>query len=252
MKRQAGFSLIEMMVAVVVGSLLITSLFRLWTHNQRTTDLIANKGDFRDKATLATTQLNRSITMAGFGISKMDVMRRQSGSLSDTLVVYSNTTERRTTLVDTAAAGTSMITVFKDSGFTAGCFLGITDSIKHEYARVDRMEGDSINGFRLYLIAGLGNSYLPGVPDIYPVQRERFYADAQNRTLVRFVDDRRLTIGAGVTTFRVQFLDLNGNSASTHRDIRVVTFSISGNYKAPTGSPSTMSFSSTVIPRNIL
>lgn len=252
MKRQAGFSLIEMMVAVVVGSLLITSLFKLWTNNQRTTDLIANKGDFRDKATLATTQLNRSITMAGFGISKMDVIYRSSGSLSDTLVVFSNNTERRTTLVDSVAAGASEIKVFKDSGFSAGCFLGITDSIKHEYARVHRIEGDSIDGFKLVLTAGLANSYQTGVPDVYPVQRERFFADAENRTLVRFVDDRRLTVGAGVTAFRVQFLNINGNPASSHKDIRVVTFSLSGSYKAPTGTPSTMSFSSTVIPRNIL
>lgn len=252
MNRQAGFSLIEMMIAVVVSSLLVTSLFKLWDHNKKTTDMIANKGDFRDRATLATTQVNKSITMAGFGITRMNVIRRSTGSLTDTLIVYSNLTERRTTLIDSAAAGATVLKVFKDSGFTAGCFLGITDSLKHEYARVDAIEGNETDGFLLRLSGGLGNGYLPGVPDVYPVRKEKIFADPVNKTLVRMVDDRRQTLGEGINQFRVQLLDHFGNAASAHKDIRVVTFSLTGSFKAPAGTSSMMSFSSTVIPRNIL
>ena len=252
MRRQAGFTLVEMLVAVVTGAFLVATAFRMLTANQKTADLIAEKGDLRDQATLATTQVNRTLTMAGFGITRMDVIFRSAGTLTDTVIVWSNPSERRTTLIDSAPAGTTVLRVFKDSGFTAGCFLGITDSLKHEYKRVSSVSGDSANGYRLYLSAGLGQSFAAGVPDIYPVQKERIFAEPQQKTLVRYVDDRRQTLGGGITAFRAQLLNVNGTQAAAHRDIRVITFSLTGTFKAPAGATGNMSFSSTVIPRNIL
>jgi hypothetical protein len=168
------------------------------------------------------------------------------------LTVFANSTERRTTLIDSALAGEASIKVFKDSGFAVGCFLGITDSLKHEYARISGISGDSVNGFELSLTGGLSHTYAAGVPDIYPVQRERFFIDRQDSALVRYVDDRRMVVARGINDFRIQFLDHGGSPVSQHKDIRVVSFSLTGTYKAPAGTPSTMSFSSTVIPRNIL
>jgi hypothetical protein len=237
---------------MVVGALVVTGVFRLLTQNQKAGDLISNRGDFRDRATLATTQINRSITMAGFGITNMDVIRRGHGQTTDTLQLYVNSSERRTTLIDSAAAGATMVRVFKDSGFTAGCFMGITDSLRHEYVRVQRVEGNLTDGFQIHLSGGLTNAYKAGVPHIYPVQRERYFVDAQAKALVRLVDDRRIVIGDSISVFQVQLLNGSGAPATRHQDIRVVTFSIAGNYKAPSGTPSLMSFSSTVIPRNIL
>jgi prepilin-type N-terminal cleavage/methylation domain-containing protein len=250
--RRNGFTLIEMLVALVASSILVSALFKLWTHNKNTSDYLATKGDFRDRSALATSQLNRSITMAGFGISRMDVLRRGHGYHTDTLTVFANNSERRTTLIDSAMAGSASIKVFKDSGFAVGCFLGITDSLKHEYARISAISGDSVNGFELSLTGGLSHTYAAGVPDIYPVQRERFFIDSQDSSLVRYVDDRRMVVVRGIHDFRIQFLDHGGTPVSQHKDIRVVSFSLTGTYKAPAGTPSTMSFSSTVIPRNIL
>jgi prepilin-type N-terminal cleavage/methylation domain-containing protein len=251
-ESQQGFTLPEMLVALVVSSFLVLGLFRIWNQNRRTTDLIANKGDFRDRATLATTRVNRTVTMAGFGISRMDVVSRRSGSGTDTLVVYSNPSERRTTLIESVPAGAREIKVFKDSGFAVGCFLGITDSLKNEYARVEGIGGNASDGYLLTLSGGLANAYLAGVPDIYPVQREKIFADSAAKSLVRVVDDRRQALGGGITEFRVQLLDNTGNPAATQRELRVITFTLSGNYKAPAGMPSLMTFTSTVIPRNIL
>lgn len=250
--RQQGFTLVELMVALVAGALVVAASFRLLDQNRKAADLISNRGDFRDKATLATTQVNRAITMAGFGISRMEVLTRSSGSLSDTLTVFSNPGERRTTLVDTAREGGNSFRVFKDTGLSVGGWIGITDSLKHEYARVLSIEKDLVEGYQVHVYGHLANTYLPGVPDIYPVKRERYFIDPADSTLVRYVDDRRLSLASGVTEFRVQLLTQAGYPASVHSDIRVVTFSLTGRYKAPAGTPSSMSFSSTVIPRNIL
>lgn len=249
---QLGFTLAELMVALVAGALVVAAMFRIFDQNRKAADLISNRGDFRDKATLATTQVNRAITMAGFGISRMEVLKRSAGQLTDTLTVFSNPGERRTTLVDTARGGSTSFHVFKDTGLSVGGWIGITDSLKHEYVRVLRIEPDFVEGFQVHVYGQLANTYLPGVPDIYPVKRERYFIDPADSVLVRYVDDRRLELAGGVTEFRVQLLTQAGSPASVHRDIRVVTFSLTGRYKAPAGTPSSMSFSSTVIPRNIL
>ncbi len=251
-RPQSGFTLIEIMLSVLMGAVLVGSLFQLWTANQRATLRIGNKSDFRDRASLATTAVNRSITMAGFGMTKLDVMFRSHTELADTLTLYSNPQERRTTLVDTARAGTMTLRIFNDTGFSVGGRIGITDSLQQEYVTISSITGDSAHGFDVGLSTPLVNRYNPGVPDIYPVQKEKFYVNRQTQTLMRRVDGSDKTLAQGVTEFRVDLKDAAGNPATSYKLIRVVTFSITGSYKAPEGSPSLMRFSSTVIPRNIL
>ncbi|MDB5102360.1 MAG: hypothetical protein JWP91_49 [Fibrobacteres bacterium] len=247
-----GFTLVETMVSLVIGSLLITALFQVWNNNRQQTDRIQNKSDFRDRATLATTALNRSITMAGFGLTKIDVLARGAGSLNDTLKIFSNPDELRTTLRDTARVGAHQILVFKDTGLVIGNLIGITDSIRQEYVRIDGITGDTASGFLLTISPALSNGYLPGVPDIFPVQKETYFIDNEAHALVRLVDDRRIVLASGMTEFKIDLRDGAGNPATINRKIRVVTFSLTGAYKAPTGVPNQMRFSSTVIPRNIL
>ncbi|MDQ3002082.1 MAG: prepilin-type N-terminal cleavage/methylation domain-containing protein [Fibrobacterota bacterium] len=248
----AGFTLIELLVSLVIGSMLITSLFKLWQTNQSETNRIQSKVDYRDRFTIATTAVNRSITMAGFGMSKMNVIVKATGSFTDTLTLYSNESERRTTLRDTALAGHSSMLVFKDSGFVEGCLIGITDSLRHEYVRVSSMSGDSSAGFRLEFSPALRYTYAAGVPNIYPVKREIFFIDGTEQALIKKVDDDRVVLATGMKDFRIDLRDGSGLPATSCQSIRVVTFSLMGTYKAPAGTPNQMRFSSTVIPRNIL
>jgi prepilin-type N-terminal cleavage/methylation domain-containing protein len=250
--RQAGFTLTEMLVSVVIGAMLVTSLFKLWNTNRLQTDLIMTKSDFRDRATLATTAVNRALTMAGFGLSKIDVIELGSSQATDTLTVYSNAEERRTTIRDTAHYGAAEIIVFKDSGFVAGALIGITDSLQQEYVRVVGITGDSGSGFRFTVSPSLRHRYLPGVPDVFPVQRDRIYIDGDDSALVRMADGRRMVLAQGISEFRVDLRDAAGAPATLCKNIRVITFSIAGSYKASAGTPNLMRFSSTVIPRNIL
>lgn len=251
-ESQSGFTLVELLVSVLVGSILMTTLFKLWNTNRLETDRIQTKSDFRDRATLATTSLNHSITMAGFGLSKIDVIAHGSGQLTDTLTLYSNASERRTTLRDSAAYHASEICVFNDSGFTEGSMIGITDSINQQFARVVSISGDSSTGFYLSIDPALDNAYAAGVPDIYPVRKEVFFIDGRDSSLVKDFDDRRNVLAHGISEFRVDLRDGSGAIAANCRSIRVITFSVAGSYKAAAGSPSLMRFSSTVIPRNLL
>jgi prepilin-type N-terminal cleavage/methylation domain-containing protein len=252
MRRDRGFTLVEVLVSLLMGSLLLTAVYRLWLANHNTSARLGNKSEFRDRATLATTRLNRAITMAGFGLTKLDVLSRVRTEASDTLIVYSNPSERRTTLRETALIGATSILVFTDTGFVAGGLIGITDSLQQEYATITGITGDSVNGFWLSLTPALQHKYLDGVPDIYPVQKEKFFVNLGTKSLVRKVDGSTSVLAQGITDFRADLKDASGNDATSYRSIRVVTFSMTGTYKAPEGSFNTMRFSSTVIPRNIL
>lgn len=249
---QTGFTFIELLVSVVIGGMLMTSLFKLWKTNQSETNRIQTKVDYRDRFTIATTAVTRSITMAGFGMSKMDVIIKRTGSFTDTLILYSNESERRTTLRDTARAGSGVFRVFKDSGFVEGGIIGITDSLRHEYVRISSISGDTNSGFLLSFSPALQNTYASGVPDIYPVQKDVFYIDGTQQTLIRKSGENRIVLSTGMTDFRIDLRDGSGNPAISCQSIRMVTFSLLGTYKAPTGTPNLMRFSSTVIPRNIL
>jgi prepilin-type N-terminal cleavage/methylation domain-containing protein len=251
-RRQGGFTMVEVTVSLVMGAILLTAVYQLWLANHNTSARLGSKTDFRDRATLATTRLNRSITMAGFGMTKMDVLFRIRKEATDTLVVYSNPTERRTTLRDTAFIGATSILVFTDTGFAAGGLIGITDSLQQEYATITGITGDLSTGFRLGLSTSLQHKYLAGIPDIYPVQKEKFFINSGTNALVRKVDGAVSVLSAGITDFRADLKDASGNDATSYRAIRVVTFAMTGTYKAPQGSSNTMRFSSTVIPRNIL
>lgn len=250
--RRGGFTLMETMVSVVIGAVLMGSLYQLWTANQRTTLRLGNKSDFRDRATLATTRLNQSVTMAGYGMSKLDVIFRSRTEATDTLIVYSNPADRRTTLKDTARLAATTILILNDTGFTVGGRLGITDSLQQEYAVISDIAGDTAHGFTVTLSAPLQHRYNPGVPDIYPVQREKFYIDRNAGALIRKVDAAVNILASGMSDFRVDLMDGSGNQVSSYHSIRVVSFSMTGTYKIPDGNLSTMRFSSTVIPRNLL
>lgn len=250
--RESGFSLVEMLVATVVGAILMTAIYQLLNNNRSRTDFIQNKADFRDRATLATTSLNRSITMAGFGMTRINAIKAGRGQLTDTLTVYTNQAEERTTLRDSANANSMELVVFKGTGFVAGGMLGITDSLNQEYAVIASISGDSSTGFRLQLAGGLLNAYSPGVPDVYPVQKEVIHIDDTDSSLVRHAGGRRTVLAESITGFRVDMRDAAGNTTNISRNVRVVTFSLTGTFKAPSGAPNLMHFSSTVIPRNLL
>ncbi len=247
-----GFTLVELLVSMVIGSILISGAFKIWSATNSGSLLLQTKGDFRNQASLAMAKLNSNILMAGFGMSKMDVVVKSTTTLTDTLTIYSNPTEIRTTLRDTARVGTRRLVVFKDSGFTVGSLLGITDSIRQEYKRIASISGDAVSGFNLNLESDLAYTYLSGVPNVYPIQKQKIFIDSDNHVLIGYVDASRRVLAKDITNFRVSLLDSKGVPAVSFKAIRVVTFNLTGSYKAPAGIPNVMSFSSTVIPRNIL
>lgn len=65
-RHDRGFSLIELMIAMVLGLMLSAGIFTVFSGNKRSTDLNAAMADMQENARFALNQLSTDIRMAGF------------------------------------------------------------------------------------------------------------------------------------------------------------------------------------------
>ncbi len=61
-----GFSLIELMIAMVLGLMLSAGIFTVFSGNKQSSDLTTTMGDMQENARFALNQLSSDIRMAGF------------------------------------------------------------------------------------------------------------------------------------------------------------------------------------------
>lgn len=65
-KNNQGFSLIELMVAMVLGLMLSAGIFTVFSGNRQSSDLTTTMADMQENARFALNQLSSDIRMAGF------------------------------------------------------------------------------------------------------------------------------------------------------------------------------------------
>jgi len=66
LKKNAGFSLIELMIAMVLGLMLSAGIFSVFSGNKRSTDLNSTLADMQESARFALNRIAGEIRMAGF------------------------------------------------------------------------------------------------------------------------------------------------------------------------------------------
>ena len=65
---QRGFSLIEALVGMVVGSLVLAGAYSLWRTHQEQSLTLNRKTEARNELALAAKRLQREVTLAGLGL----------------------------------------------------------------------------------------------------------------------------------------------------------------------------------------
>lgn len=65
-RRNRGFSLIELMIAMVLGLMLSAGIFTVFSGNKRSSDLNSTMSDMQESARFALNQLSADIRMAGY------------------------------------------------------------------------------------------------------------------------------------------------------------------------------------------
>jgi hypothetical protein len=245
--RCGGFSLIEAMVGMVIGTLVLAGAYSLWLTHQDESYRLGKKIDVRNQLALSSKRLQRSITLAGLGLGGAGNLAKDDAVGSDTLIIFLNTTEQRSTLSSDASHTVPVIHVDDPTPFAAAEYLAISFAGHGEIRRIVNISGSDI-----YLDTAFASDYPMAGSLACPASRERFYSDQDSTQFVREFGGNRQIMAKSVKNFQVSFGDKNGAATEVPAEVRTVRFSLTGIYPAKQGALNSIVISSTAIPRNML
>ena len=242
-----GFTLIEALIGLVVGALTLAGGFRLWKANHEEGWRLNKKSELRDRMTLSSKQIQRSITLAGLGMAKAPTMVKSDAVGSDTLDIYTNAGEQRCELLSTLYAGQYAVPVGNPQIFHGSLFLAVSDGARGEVQPIERISGGMVVLSRP-LESGFSRSNTAAIP----AKRERYFTDQGGNRLLYAVNGSTRVLAEDIRNFQVSFRDRHGTSTEDPRAVRAVQFSYTGIFPAREGMLNSVLFTSTAIPRNIL
>lgn len=247
MKGSRGFTLVEAMVGMVIGGLILAASYALWRTHQVEGMRLSKKIELRNKLTLASKRLDRSVTLAGLGLGGAASLSKNDAVGSDTLVIYTNPTEIKAHLAAASDHHVAAIQVDAPSSFAAGGYVAISGGGHAELRRVTALQGSTLN-----LDSAFANDYAVAGTVVMPAQRERFYSRQDSACFMQEVPGATRTVATHVKNFQVSFADQAGKSTEIPTQIRTVRYSLTGFFPAREGAIDNINLSSTAIPRNTL
>jgi prepilin-type N-terminal cleavage/methylation domain-containing protein len=247
MTRAKGFTLVEAMVGMVIASMILAASYAVWRTHAVQSASLSKKIDLRNKLTLSSKRLQRSVTLAGFGLSGAANLAKDDAVGSDTLILYSNPTELKAHPTSAVDHTYPSVAVDNPGLFTAGGFVAISGGSHAELRRIA-----SVSGSALGLETPFAYDYPISETLVFPVKRERYYSDQDSARFISETAAGRHIVATDVKNFQVSFADAHGASTENAAQIRTVRFSLTGVYPARDGAINSLLFSSTAIPRNML
>ena len=247
MNRVRGFTLIETVVSMVIGTIIMAAAYSLWRTHQVEGMRLSKKIELRNKLTLSSKKLQRAVTLAGLGLSGAANLDKQDAVGSDTLIVYTNLAETKAGLAATADHHVAAIQVDAPTPFAAGGYVALACGGRAELRRIVGVDGSTLN-----LDSAFANDYPVAGTVAMPARRERFYSQQDSALFIHESSGGRQVIATDVKNFQVSFADKRGNSTEVPSQVRTVRFSLTGIFPAREGAINNIILSSTAIPRNTL
>jgi hypothetical protein len=235
--------------AVVLGGVALAAAALLRIHGAiRVAPSQERPEGFLRHAASAADQLKRSVALAG--TSGMDGLRKAEGRETDTLTVYTNENEGKTTLLSAALAGDSTLHVMGNAVFPTDGFIAIRDGRNGEYVRVRAVRAEGAGNTSILLCAPLAHPYAAAAAEVFPAHQEIFFVDSRNGCLMHSIDGRTGVMAWDMREFRVQLRDQYGAVTASRPNAKAVTFSIAGKDASASGTSRQLSLTSTAIARN--
>ena len=246
---QAGLTLIELLVGLVVSSIVLGGAFSLWKTHEVEGFRLKKKIELRNVMTLSSKRIQRSVTLAGIGLGSADnKLARSAATGSDTLLIYTNVNGTNTALMSNITPGGGVIVQVADpSLFQTVSYLAVSNAKRGEIRRIVRINGSSIEVDAAFTYTLNTDSAL-----VYPCVLERYYTDQANNALMYETNGDARVVAQDVKDFQVDFRDNTGAATNVSGQVSSVVFSFTGIYPAEAGAQNSIVFSSTAIPRNSL
>lgn len=239
--------MIEVIVGMLISSLVLAAAYSLWRTHQVEGMRLSKKIEVRNGLTLAAKRLQRSVTMAGIGLSGAANLAKEDAVGSDTLTIFSNPEEKSAVLISAADRHVPVIQVDAPAKFLRSGYVALVGNGNAEFRRVISIEGPT-----LHLESAFANDYPIAGTRAMPAMRERYYSDQDSARFLRETSAGTFLVASHIKNFQVSFSDMNGRTTILTPMVRTVRFSLTGIYPAKQGALSSMIISSTAIPRNLL
>ncbi len=232
---------------MVIGAIVIAAAYSLWLTHQQESFLLGKKIDVHNDLTLASKRLQGSVTLAGLGLGGAANLSMSDAGGSDTLILFLNSQEKRTTLLMDAPTSLASIQVDDPAPFTNAAYVAISNAGHGEIRRIVNISGSTIHMDTTFSVA-----YPMAGSMVYPAARERYFSSQDSAQFIHEVGGEERIVARHLKDFQVSFVDEDGALTGIPADVRSVRFSLTGIYPAKEGALNSMILSSTAIPRNML
>lgn len=222
----AGTSLVELSIAMLIGSIVITTAYKSHEYISRSTERENEKALIQRDVMTVTEKLSREIRMAGMGLPGNGVAANLSDTSSDELQVFSNDTKGTRLLAANLSYNDTMIFVDSIIGAkTTGwvCIAGVgRDTIYREIAAL----GENYSGpdtVHLEGIVGAG-TFTTGSTNIFYCSRVLFKIEKTGSKTYMVVQKNGLSVNLGGEIDTLNIILKNSSGTVLTTDFRKAAF----------------------------
>ena len=240
-KKEKGLTLIELLVAFVIGALIIAGLYRTLIGQQKTYTVQEQIVDMQQNARAAVNRMMSEIRMAGFGnVSMVLPITFSTGTFSNVLNLNAPTAGSLT--IVSGVGGTSTVTTAGVIGQSQIVVSTFTDDMGNALFDTNNRRYVSIGGLESYMITSVDNgtktitlngpltyNHSIGTP-IFNIKALSYQVASVNGipTLLR---DENLGDGAqpqadSIENLQFAYIDAGGNPTANPLDIRIIRISL--------------------------
>jgi prepilin-type N-terminal cleavage/methylation domain-containing protein len=259
LKDDRGFTVLEILVSVAVGTIVLLGLYALLQTGQNTTSRGEQKLDLQQAARAGLDTMVRDLRMAGSGLPNPHDYTNPDAAFtaatSNSVSFRIDPQSANTVLTANASPGTTVISLDSTTSFTAGGTIYIfgNDGGSPPVNNWETRVISSKTGTSLTLDAGLSNTYNAGSQ----VAQPRTYAyDLLGTTLRRDAGDGNgaQPLAENISAMSIRYYDTTDSeiiSPSAHlADIRRLQITITAFKGSPLRGDQTFRLSSSIRPRN--
>lgn len=174
LKKKSGYSILELTIAMMVGSILVSSAFQTHRYFMRSISRENEKAQLqRDIAAIANF-LEKDIRMSGLGLPGNGFKLVLSTSASDEIQIFLNPEHLKTNLSADASTGADRILV-DDGGIIQDERWICIQSHDTTFREILRVGIDVAGVDTFFLASNLDNTYPASNTTIYPARRIAYY-----------------------------------------------------------------------------